>query len=40
MWLFSNNRKFLKELHNDRPNTGSELQMAASSKYGGIECEV
>jgi hypothetical protein len=33
-WLFSDSRKLLKELYSDRSNTGSELQLAASSKYG------
>jgi hypothetical protein len=39
-WLFSDSRKLLKELHKNRPNTGSELQFPALSKYGGIEYEV
>jgi hypothetical protein len=39
-WLFSDGRKLLKELHSDRSNIGSELQITASSKYGGIEYEV
>jgi hypothetical protein len=40
MWLFSNYRKPLAELHNNRRNIESELHTVASSKYGGIECEV
>jgi len=40
LWLFGNNRKPLKDLHKNRPNADSELQIAASSKYGSIECEV
>jgi len=39
-WLSGNNRQLVKKLRNSLPNTVSELQMAASSKCGSIECEV